>query len=152
MDKQIPAAGGQGSSWWPIPSGVPRVAQMGLRAAAAGSIQRTSFDDVHIGDPWRVQHGNGYFTENWDSLQGRRLQERPEWNLDKPLPDRQRVFRSTLKGGGGGGSLAMSIKPDPDDASSVCEPLVPTLSKGPEVAQIQSVPNAQGSYRPNLIV
>ena len=67
MDKKIPAAGGPG-----IPkkkalndtSGVPNVAQMGQRAAAAGSIQRTSFDDVHIGDPWRVQHENGCFTEN----------------------------------------------------------------------------------------
>ena len=46
----------------------------------------------------------------------------------------------------------LGLRADPDDAFSVCAPLVPTLSKGPEMVQTQRVPNAQGSYRRSLSV
>jgi hypothetical protein len=54
-----------------------------------------------------------------------------------PLPDKHRIFKSPLKGGGFALNLVMSLHPHPDDVSSGCEPLVPTLSKGLEVVQTE---------------
>ena len=56
---------------------------------------------------------------------------------ENPLPDKHRIFKSPLKGGGFALNLVMSLHPHPDDVSSGCEPLVPTLSKGLEVVQTE---------------